>query len=443
MDFTSAEAIVNVLEHSQWWPPDVMRRHQLQLLAPLLAHAYETVPWYRRQFDALSITPHSATDAGVWQSIPLLTRADTQTSGTDLHSTNVPASHGRIARRWTSGSTAMPLLALRTELTSRVWIANTIRLHRWQRCDLNAKLAVIRPVPPGRAEPPDGELQGNWGTATLGRIQTGPCAVLGVKSTTEEQAAFLLRHQPAYLQSYPSILAELARYFVDRELQLASLRQVHTFGEVLEPRVRAVCRRAWGVNVLDAYSANEVGHVAIECAEGGNLHLQSEHLLVEVLDDQGHECQAGGMGKIVITDLLNYAMPLVRYEIGDFAEVGEPCCCGRRLPTLRRVLGRQRNMFIMPDGLKRWPALEVDAVGSFQGALPIRQFQAIQHTHDDIEVKLVVARPLAAAEEAGLRVLLAQWFAPTLRVQFNYVSDIARGPNGKFEDFRCELSQDG
>ena len=443
MHFTSSvDALLNHLENAQWWPLDVMRRHQFDLLQPLVAHAYRTVPWYRRRFDELRLTANQVADPAIFQTIPLLTRRDVQNAGDALHSTDVPASQGRVWPRFTSGSTATPVMVLRTEMTARWWIANTIREHGWHLCDFGRKAAVIRHIPGGGAEPPNGATLENWGSATAGRIETGPCAVLSVKSTTAEQAAWLVREQPSYLQVYPLVAYELAKHFLATGQQLPRIQHVHTFGGVVELKVREACKQAWGVEVFDAYSANEVGYIAIECADRGGYHVQAEHMLVEVLDDSGQPSAPGETGRVVITDLFNYAMPLLRYDIGDYAEVGDPCTCGRKLPTLRQILGRQRNMFLLPDGQKRWPALEIDPTAAFQGQLPVRQFQIIQRSLREIDVKLVVVRPLGSEEEAAIRTMLAEWFDDCFAVRLIYVDEIPLGPTGKYEDFRCEIDTD-
>lgn len=434
----NVDSIRKHLDHSQWWPPDVMRRHQWSLLAPLIEHARLTVPWYRQRLSDERLDPQRADLELLWKSLPLLTRFDIQAAGESLHSTAVPAIHGRIAQRWTSGSTAAPVAVLATELTGRMWIAHTLREYVWQRYDVGGKLASIRSTPRGQAEPPAGAHSPDWGLAARGRIATGPAVLLDARSTTDQQYAWLMREQPNLLQTYPSIAAELAKRFLETNERLPGLGAVYTFGEILEPKYREICQRAWNVPVLDSYSTTEVGYVATECVEGGQYHVHAEHLLVEILDDLGRECGAGETGRVVITDLYNYAMPLVRYEIGDYAEVAGECACGRKLPTLRRILGRQRNMLALPNGEMRWPVWDVDVLDSFEGELPIRQFQVVQHGGHQIEVKLVVARPLVAPEETALRAALAKWLGASFEFRFSYVDSIARGPTGKFEDFRRE-----
>src|SRR6185295_14515719 len=99
----------------------------------------------------------------------------------------------------------------------------------------------------------------------------------------------------------------------------------------------------WGVGVVDVYSSEECGQIALQCPEHEQYHVQSESVLVEVLDDEGRPCAPGTIGRVVLTTLQNFAMPLIRYDIGDFAEPGPACPCGRALPVLTRIVGRVRN----------------------------------------------------------------------------------------------------
>jgi phenylacetate-CoA ligase len=165
--------------------------------------------------------------------------------------------------------------------------------------------------------------------------------------------------------------------------------------------------------------------------------VQSEGILVEVLDERDRPCLPGEVGRVVATPLHNFAMPLVRYVNGDYAEVGEPCDCGRGLPVLKRVVGRTRNMLTLPDGRRLWPRLRLSTFDRF--AL-IRQFQFVQKSHSRIEGRLVADRPLTSAEEERLRALVLDRIGYAgFEVAFSYHDHIARSAGGKFEDFKSEI----
>lgn len=435
----TVRSILTHLECAQWWPEDIMRDHQKAHLQSLLSHAYRTVPFYKQRFDDAGISPDSASEPGPWNALPLLTREDIQDLGDQLHSTHFPEEHGQVWLKWTSGSTSKPVSVLRTSVTARFWIANTLRAYLWRDCDFSQKIAFIRPTKDGEADPPHGQRFEDWGFTAL--FKSGPRVVLGLRSSTCQQLEWLNRERPAYLHSYPSVLAELARLSIEHDCRLEGLRQLHTYGECVDANCRSLCRRAWSADILDSYTSSEVGHIAVECASH-RYHVQSEHLLVEILDDRGRACGPGDIGRVVITDLFNYAMPLVRYEIGDLAQVAAGCECGRHLPALSRIVGRQRNMFLLPNNERRCPVPRLDLTPSFGGSLPVRQFQVAQTSRKNIEVRIVSTRPLLPAEEAAIRAVLADPLGNCFEIRFKYVDRIERGPTGKFEDFRCELADD-
>jgi phenylacetate-CoA ligase len=184
------------------------------------------------------------------------------------------------------------------------------------------------------------------------------------------------------------------------------------------------------------YTAQEAGYLALQCPAFDHYHVQSEGVIVEILDENGRPCADGGIGKVVVTPLHNFAMPLIRYEIGDYAEAGGTCPCGRGLPVLRRVLGRERNLALAPDGRKFYPSF---AAGVWSGIAPIRQIQLVQKTPQRIEVRVAAARDLDAGEESRLAAALRGSLGYPYEFTFARLDAIPRAPSGKYEDFICEV----
>jgi len=163
--------------------------------------------------------------------------------------------------------------------------------------------------------------------------------------------------------------------------------------------------------------------------------VQSESLYVEILDESGQPCRHGEVGRVVVTDLHNFAMPLVRYVIGDYAEVGAACTAGRGLPSLRRVLGRRRNMVVFPDGRRHWP---VTGFRQFASVARIDQYQLIQHTRDEIEVRLVSPAILGREEFQELGAIITDALGHRFRLRFRQMpGPLPRTSGGKFEEFVC------
>jgi phenylacetate-CoA ligase len=252
-----------------------------------------------------------------------------------------------------------------------------------------------------------------------------------------DQARWLMREDPDYLISVASNVQELARHCGRQGLRPPRLREVRSYGEALHPDARAEIRAAWGVPVVDMYSCREAGYLALQCPQHEHYHVQAEGIYLELLDGQDKPAAPGTLGRVVITVLHNFAMPLIRYDIGDYAEAGEPCDCGRKLPVIRRIVGRVRNMLTLPDGSLRHPRFGEAQFGSIA---PVRQFQVVQKSLEDIEVALVVARPLTAGEEMVLRALIVKNLKHPFNVSFVYRDGIPRSAGGKYEDFRSDVT---
>jgi phenylacetate-CoA ligase len=246
----------------------------------------------------------------------------------------------------------------------------------------------------------------------------------------------LLREDPVYLQCHPFAILGLTQLSVETGRKPGNLREVRTYAETLDPWVRNRCREVWDAPVVDIYSSEEFNTIAHQCPETENLHVQSENVLVEVLDDRDRPCRPGQLGRVVATSLLNYATPLIRYELEDIVEVGEACPCGRGLPVLRRVMGRAKSLVHLPSGDTCIPVIwsEMMAVAK------IKQFQMIQTSLQEIVLKLVAKSPLDAAERRSLTLAIQNKLNHNFDVEIIYADDIPREPSGKYREFKSELA---
>jgi len=426
------------LEQSEWLEPAEIEAHQFDALQQILAHAVATVPYYRDRpaYAALAGRP---LDSTAWAGLPVLARGDLQDAGTSLVSDSVPDDHLPTRESWSSGSTGGPVRGVGTQLTHSIWLALTLRQHLWHGRDLSGRFASIRAA--GTDDLPAGGSElASWGPATSVAYDTGPAAVLGVRNDVSFQAEWLIRQDPDYLLSLPSNLGALARHFEETGMRLPSLRQVSSYGETVTPGLRDACRRAWGTELVDMYSTQEIGFIAIQCPDAQTYHVQSEAVYVEVLGGDGRPCAPGEIGSVVVSALHNYAMPLLRYHVGDYAEVGPPCPCGRGLPVLTSVLGRTRNMITLPDGRRMWPRLG-DVRWSHISS--IRQLQVVQRAVDHLEVRLVVARPLTTEEEVDFTGGVLAAIGYPFRLTLTYLDRIERGPGLKYEEVISEVPGPG
>ncbi len=176
--------------------------------------------------------------------------------------------------------------------------------------------------------------------------------------------------------------------------------------------------------------------MALQCPENDHYHVQCENVLLEVLDEKGVPCKPGETGRVVVTAMHNFATPLIRYSIGDYAMVGEACSCGRTLPVLRRIMGRVRNMMTLPSGGKVWPYFGANKLGD---VAPLKQYQLVQKSLTELELRVVPERPLTSDDEAKMRTVIFESLGESFQLNFSYLDAIPCGPGGKYEDFRSEV----
>lgn len=422
-------AVQYQLDQSQWWTAERLQEAQMDQLGRLLRHAYANNTFWRKRLGEAGLNGSEPPTLQQLLALPSLGRADVQALGNALLCTDVPKDHGRVYAGETSGSTGRPVRFSGTELTQFFWRAFALREHRWHRRDFSGTLAGIRKNLTESESP-------SWGAVTDGVFDTGRCHAYNLGEDLDAQLDWLKRVSPTYLISTAYNVYWLARRSRDRGVRLPGLREARCYGGTFPDDARAMVRDAWNAKLVDMYTAEEVGYIALQCPENDHYHVQSENLVVEILAADGRTCAPGEIGRVVVTTLHNFAMPLFRYELGDYAEAGEACACGRGLPVIRRILGRQRNIMVLPDGTRRWPSFPSE---KWSHAARVDQLQLVQKAPDLIEARVVSSRDLAASERAGLAAALKECLDFPGRITVLEVADIPRSANFKFEDFVSEI----
>jgi phenylacetate-CoA ligase len=420
------------LQQSERLPPANLLALQLRQLREVVSHALRTVPWQRERLVAAGLAPDRDIAPEAFRRIPLMSRRDVQSAGNALLSTAVPPDHGQPVQYRTGGSTGEPVSIIGTELNRFFWLGLTLRDHLWHRRDFAGTLCSVR----SRVEE---SVQPGWGPATDAVVATGPCAILNITAEPARQIEWLQQHQGAYLLTHPVNVRALAHYSLRHSVRLPHLKEVRTFGEGVTDELHALCREAWNVPLTDSYSAEETGYLAFQCPEYGRYHVQAENVIVELLDDAGQSCAPGATGRVVVTPLHNFAMPLFRYVLGDYAEAGAPCPCGRGLPVLARILGRSRQMFVLPGGRRYFPSSPIIRSA---GIAPIQQIQLVQHTLERVEARFVAERALQPDEERGMTAAIQEALGHPFTITLSPVADIPRSASMKFDAFVCRIPVD-
>jgi phenylacetate-CoA ligase len=417
-------ALTLTLEQTQWLDAKTIAARQGEQLASLVAHHASASPSFAARAAAAGLAASEFTHPDHLRRLPVMSRAEAQQLA-DGPPATVPQSHRPLFDVQSSGSSGIPVKVHKTQLNRLMWMAMTLRYHDWAESGDFGRMATIRPATGLSDDSPD------WGAPVTLFHRTGPIHRISVEVPLEEQAERLIAFRPDTLLAYPSNILALHELGPRGREALKSVTVFRTIGETLPPDLRDLLSKK--ARVADCYSAEEVGYIALQCADTSLYHIMAETLIVEILRDDGKPCRKGEVGRVVVTDLHNLAMPIIRYDTGDYAASGGRCPCGRGLPTISRIAGRWRGMITKPDGSRHWP---LTGFYGYRKIAPIRHYQMIQHTVDQIELRLVMAKPLTPAQHDALIAHLHKAIDPGIRFDIQQFSDrLPPGPRGKTDEF--------
>jgi phenylacetate-CoA ligase len=407
-------------------------------LKRLVSFATRSIPAYQSGISAPKVDG-AKTLAEALGEIPVLSRSALAADPMQFKAVSLPPGHSFSGSRKSSGTSGM---LVEIDVTNVVYAwqnALTLRSYLWSGWDFSCVIAGVRVEKKGGADYPEGATSQAWDAPSVFPFATGSAAHLTTATSLEDMWEWLQRIKPSYLLTYPSIVRAFAARAEREKNGPCRLRGVATVGESVDAELRDSVSKFLGAELYDRYSSQEAGLIACQCPANRRYHVQDEALIVEVLLDDGTPAGPGETGRIVVTTLHNYASPLLRYDIGDVAEVGTACSCGRGLRTLNRIVGRRRNIFRLRDGRTFWPTFGVRA---FSRYMPVRQHQVRQTDYEKLEVVIATSAPTDAEGEERLRVDMRKRMPIPMDIRFKYVDEIPREPGGKYQEFVCLIPAD-
>lgn len=322
-----------------------LRDLQWRRLRPLLDHAYTECSFYRRRFDQAGLRPADLRGLDDLRRLPVLEKRHIQEHGADMVARRWPRSE--LIRNQTGGSTGTPITFYLSRERKCSRAAATLRHNGWAGWRLGDRAAVIWGAPQDR--PADG-----WWPRLKQRLLREPLWLDTAAITEESLARFqTLLHQfrPRIIQAYARSAVLFARWIEATGTRAYHPTALVTSAEVLEDDDRTLLERVFGCPVFNRYGCREFSVIASECPAHTGLHTMAEGLYVEIETPDGRPARPGETGCILVTDLLNAAMPMIRYRIGDMGAWADGSCpCGRSLPRLERVAGRVTDFLVGSDG---------------------------------------------------------------------------------------------
>lgn len=416
---------LRALRRSQFLPPAAMAELQWARLKAILEHAYSTIPFHRERFRQAGISPADIREPGDLLRIPRVTKEDIQQHREAMVSEAVDRS--RLITDRSGGSTGEPVVFYYDpdRLASRQ--AAAIRHNEWAGWRVGDKVAYLWAAP--RDIPP----KGGW-KRSLRRRLLDRAMILDASGITEaKMAAFteaLRTYRPRILLAYANTMSLYARYAQEHRIRDVRPAAIVCSAEVLRESDRGLIEETFGCPVFNRYGSRELAVIATECEARQGMHVNAENLYVEFVRD-GRHAAAGQAGEVVITDLVNRAMPLIRYRIMDVATpLAGACPCGRGLPRMEMREGRVTDFIVTPEGAAiSGVALATYVVPTIPG---LRKAQFLQDQVGRVTLRAVVDEGRDAAVADLFRQKVRGFVGDRMEIAVDIVGDIACGESGKF-----------
>jgi phenylacetate-CoA ligase len=411
------------------WPVEHRREVQSKRLTELLLHAARNVPYYRDALARHGIVRGGTVDLDRFRDVPVLTRDILQTEFNNLRSDDL------ASRDWyenkSGGSSGEPVKIIQERQYEQLGLATVAMHYEWAGRNPGEPLVKLwgsdRDV-----------LEGTLGwrneLSNFIRNQVFLNSFKMSRVNLERYARSIRTVRPVVIEAYAESIYELALYMNGSDFEDAGIRTIITSAGTLFPFIRDEIERAFGCPALNRYGSREVGSIAAERTAGAGLEVFSYTHLVEVVDDDGRPCGPGEEGNVLVTCLTNFAMPIIRYRIGDRALVGDVAPTQvRSVERLLNVTGRSSDSFVREDGSTVPGIFFIHFLGIVHQSDWLKKVQIIQQDYSKILVRMVLAAPPPLPSLEEIRASLQQIMGGNCQVQFETVDEIPPLSSGKYQ----------
>ncbi len=390
----------------------------------ILIHAYKNTVFYKTLFDAIGFDPYKMKDPEDIQAVPLLTKDIIRSHHDDLIAKNLQPDQVEVAS--TGGSTGVPLSFLRDRRSIHIRKGQELFFDRWMGYRLGDKVSLF--VAASHFDGVADRLKARVRNATCERtLRFDPHNI--TESYMELFLKDFLRFHPTIIKCFPNSLRVFASYLNKKGIKPPPVTAISCTGETLYAHQREMFQETFGGEVFEKVGTRESGIIACECRLHNGMHVFTEGVFMELLDPEGNHVKPGEPGRVVITDLLNEAMPLIRYDLGDMAIAsdGRYCQCGSPLPLVEKWLGRDRDIIVDSYGNPKPGYLFTEVIMEMNLST---QFQIVQPDRENLMVRIVQNN-----DEVDFNLIRRQFqeiIGPKIRITFEPVREIRREPSGKY-----------
>ena len=434
----------NEMRRVQWFSSEELSGRSEARLRGLLKHAGENVPFYRDLYQRLSLDVDALRTASDLNVLPIFTKADyRECEPESLYAANVEP--GLRIERKTSGSTGQPFQFSLDRRALPIIFASHLFYDSWHGLEpFDRYVRIVAPAAPPTQSPRTASVGVRMKALVTSRLQN-----LYEKLTQEkiffweidsQSAATVWRRlekfRPKFIMGYTSSLAALADALLQSDLRLSHpVRGVITIAETLTPNRKRLIDEYFQAPIINRYGLREFGSWSAQsCQESPDqFHINTELVVCEILRNDGTPCAPGERGRVVLTDLHNFARPFIRYDTGDLAvaAVGN-CACGRGFPLLGEIEGRSLECVRTPSGGEISPAVLGHFLFVYHDHLEaVKHYQLVQEGSDQLRLLIVPGAGWDEDRRVRLQSDLKDLIGKDMDVHVETVSEIPAENSGK------------
>jgi len=332
----------------------------------------------------------------------------------------------KLIKSGTGGTTDSPIPIYYDQVRNRIKTAEMVYFREWFQWYPESKVAYLW------GAPMDMPTINSWRFRIRSRLLERSLFLFASMLNDEVMNQYvqqLNNFKPEIIQAYSNPMYILAKFILRNKISIVQPKTIIVTAELCSPAQRKVIEEAFNCSVLSFYGAREAGYIAVQCERGKNFHINSHGVFLEILRND-KPVKPGEIGDVVLTDLHNYAMPLIRYKIGDIASLDDKrCSCGSELPVLNFMAGRETDVFVTHDGdmipgVSLCDRVVTDCSG-------FAQLQFIQLRPEELHVKMVKGNKYTEQDMRNLDDILYEYFQGKIKIIKSYVDDIPKDKSGK------------
>ena len=387
-DLVKGTNIINelsFLRKSQYWDEDRIYEYQLKKLRGLISYSKKNVPYYDDLFKKIKITKNDIKTLNDINKIPILTKEIMRKNGNKLLSRNYKKY--KLKKGKTGGTTGVPVLVYKDTANRSFTWASYYRWYDWMGIHYSDKILTFWGASTVLSESLINKLYSNLHQSLQNEIFINSFKMN--EFDMEQIANTIFKNKPVCIKGYLSAIIKFAEFVDRKKYSFTFIRAISTTTETLLPHNRKYIESIFNAPVFDQYGCGEVSSISFECAQHNGLHINQEHVICEVLDNNDQPI-INSTGRVVATDLDNYVMPFIRFETGDMATLSnEKCSCGIKHPLMKSIEGRSIDTIVLKDGNHVHGAFFTDILYELNIlADQIQRFQIYQDTIGSVEFRI-------------------------------------------------------